>query len=547
MSNSKGSILISNANAVGTALVNKLGGTGYTPNEWSDKINLLGIADADILTALAGITEGSYTGEDRGAIKICNANNVGTMLNKKFNTNRGFKPSEWESAISKLTALTTGTASGSVVTFSDGADDVPVVNCIASVDPVQDLHGYSKPWPAGGGSNLWNEVWELGAINITNGQNVDNNNFIRSKNYISVEPSTTYYKCSPQNILQLYYAIDNSYIGYGSWGKDSTFTTPDNCYFVRFYVAQEYGTTYNNDIAINYPSSVTTYSPYSNICPISGNTETTVYQFGKNLWEFGDRTVDNVAYIMLYFSTPIPAGTYTVSCDLISTTTNCSFRFRKEDGSYLVTTAFTANVGRVSQTLTLPEPAYRVYIYSSTQGTGETTTWKDVQIEVGSTETAYEPYKAKTPINIQFNQTVYGADVDAKSGNNNITRIKNTRTLSEFTKGTSSGGYTAYTLADFFGSGVTVQNNNKQLSNITYYTYTGISLGATHFYIGTNGQMNLYLPDSFTDLTLQIEAVAELTTPQPFTTDPNEISTYKNNNVFYNTTGDTSVTYYKGV
>lgn len=153
MSNSKGSILISNANAVGTKLVSKLGGTGYTPNEWADKINLLGISDADIPTALAGITEGSYTGEDRGSIKICNANNVGTILNKKFNTNRGFKPTEWESAIDKLTALTTGTVSGSIVSFSDGADDVPLTKCEVTLPA--SLDGYSSVNVIHTGKNLF--------------------------------------------------------------------------------------------------------------------------------------------------------------------------------------------------------------------------------------------------------------------------------------------------------------------------------------------------------------------------------------------------------
>ena len=51
MSNTKGSMLISNANAVGTELVNQLGGTGYTPAEWADAINLLGISDDDKASA----------------------------------------------------------------------------------------------------------------------------------------------------------------------------------------------------------------------------------------------------------------------------------------------------------------------------------------------------------------------------------------------------------------------------------------------------------------------------------------------------------------
>ena len=59
-----------------------------------------------------------------------------------------------------------------------------------------------------------------------------------------------------------------------------------------------YGNTYDNDIAINYPSTVTTYSPYYNICPISGHDkvnitvaateggagETTQVDLGRNVY-----------------------------------------------------------------------------------------------------------------------------------------------------------------------------------------------------------------------------------------------------------------------
>ena len=135
MSNTKGSLLISNANAVGTALITKLGGTGYKPSEWGDAVNLLGISSSDISTALANITTGSYTGSERGSIKISNLNLVGSMLNKKFNTDRGFKPNEWESAISKLTALEIKTASGEIASFTDGADTVPVKSCTVSFLP----------------------------------------------------------------------------------------------------------------------------------------------------------------------------------------------------------------------------------------------------------------------------------------------------------------------------------------------------------------------------------------------------------------------------
>ena len=40
-----------------------------------------------------------------------------------------------------------------VMTFADGADGVPM-QVQVGIDPVQDLHGYDHPWPAGGGKNL---------------------------------------------------------------------------------------------------------------------------------------------------------------------------------------------------------------------------------------------------------------------------------------------------------------------------------------------------------------------------------------------------------
>lgn len=152
MSITKGAMLISNANAVGTELVNQLGGTGYKPVEWADKINLLGISDNDKASALAGITSGTYTGDERGAIKysICNA--VGAMLNKKFSTDRGFKPVEWESAISKLTPLVEGTVSGDICTIVNGADDVPTKSIVVTIPPT--LTGVSEVSETQTGRNL---------------------------------------------------------------------------------------------------------------------------------------------------------------------------------------------------------------------------------------------------------------------------------------------------------------------------------------------------------------------------------------------------------
>lgn len=84
MAEARGSILISTANKIGATLVKKLGGTGYTPSEWADKINLLG-------------------------------------------------------------ALPEDTVSGDIANFPDGAEDVPVVELISNIAPTQAGSGDPAP------------------------------------------------------------------------------------------------------------------------------------------------------------------------------------------------------------------------------------------------------------------------------------------------------------------------------------------------------------------------------------------------------------------
>lgn len=134
-STTRGSILISTANDIGEALVDKLGGVGYSPNEWKDKFNLCGIAPVDSAPALSVLADSAGTGDERGSILIATADAIGAILNKKYNVLRGFKPKEWASACRKMKALEEGSvASASIASFSDGADTVPLTSCVCSID-----------------------------------------------------------------------------------------------------------------------------------------------------------------------------------------------------------------------------------------------------------------------------------------------------------------------------------------------------------------------------------------------------------------------------
>lgn len=166
----------------------------------------------------------------------------------------------------------TVTASGAVATFTAGGE-YALDELEIAIEPVQDLHGYANPYPAGGGANKWDEEWEVGLIDFTTGQNGADSTRIRSKNYTPCNPQTSYRLVATYAGVVFYYGNDKSYLSsYVTVSANAEFTTPVNAYYLRFFMSGAYGTTYKHNISINYPSSVTTFSTYENICPISGWT-----------------------------------------------------------------------------------------------------------------------------------------------------------------------------------------------------------------------------------------------------------------------------------
>lgn len=151
-----------------------------------------------------------------------------------------------------------------------------------SVDvlPKQDLNGYDAPWPAGGGANIWDEEWEEGRYNPSTGEPTTEPG-IRSKNFIPVVDGNSYYLyCGSQvtnDFRILYYDDNKTLLSASAWIVPNAVITLTTASYIKFYVATAYGSVYKNDIAINYPSSVTTYSPYSNICPIHGTDKLNMF------------------------------------------------------------------------------------------------------------------------------------------------------------------------------------------------------------------------------------------------------------------------------
>ena len=118
--------------------------------------------------------------------------------------------------------------------------------------------------------NVWDEEWEQGGINASNGQNQASINQVRSKNYIKVIANRQYFlwcaalRTAPANSVALaFYDSEKSLIGLGH-GNNRVFTIPSNCSFLRFWTTNTYGGTYKNDICLNIsdPAINGTYFPH---------------------------------------------------------------------------------------------------------------------------------------------------------------------------------------------------------------------------------------------------------------------------------------------
>ena len=171
-------------------------------------------------------------------------------------------------------AYPTDTASGSVASFADGADDIPMKSVKVAIEPVQSGSGDPSPdnvrpisgWTGAqvvrSGVNVWDEEYRLGFYN-SNGVFVANTNgYFSNKNLIPVKPNSECALCikgaSNQTIYMPMYYRDGTFktrLGYTLSGGVRIITVPEDVYFIGFSTETFYGTTYNHDISINYPST----------------------------------------------------------------------------------------------------------------------------------------------------------------------------------------------------------------------------------------------------------------------------------------------------
>ena len=226
---------------------------------------------------------------------------------------KGDKGDTGEVTLAQLgSVLPTDTASGSIASFSDGSDIVPAESVVVSIEPVQDLHGYDHPWPAGGGVNKFNPSDLRTSKAIFGGSQVGQPAALSGSSatdtyvniaYLTVGIWTISYAMNGTPLStnrRLGYICDSDGIvlqrGITTWV--STATTSQIRVTVAGYLWASFDKNTIN-LQIESGSSASPYAPYSNICPISGWTRANVYHSGAD-------TSDATTYSITF---PSAAGT----------------------------------------------------------------------------------------------------------------------------------------------------------------------------------------------------------------------------------------------
>ena len=210
------------------------------------------------------------------------------------------KVSDTDYDVKWMSILPEDTASGSVASFPDGADDLPM-GVVVDIDPVQDLHGYDNPWPGGGGKNLYdkNAVENNKWIDV-NATTISTQNGYAVSDFIPVVENQVYYMQAKGSARSAYYDENKNGIEYFTYSGGTSFVAAHTGY-VRFTMRNYEALPY---LQFEKGSAATAYEPYSNICPISGWTKATISHSGAD--------TSNPTEHEIPFSTEVYGGTLNV-------------------------------------------------------------------------------------------------------------------------------------------------------------------------------------------------------------------------------------------
>lgn len=376
-------------------------------------------------------------------------------------------------------------ATGNPIVLTDGADGLPVDGMKIHFLPVQDLHGYNSPWPAGGGANKLpcpttaSTQTKSGVTLIVDGNGQykisGSNNSGSSINFtFNVQSqyigNAQYLHCMNDKIgsvsgsVRIYLFNDDTQVDFVGFteanriynGKSTLNGKTINKIQIRIMDGCSVDGVLTFTPMLLDTNSVTDWIPYSNICPIEGWTGVTAWRAGKNILsqtnykdtlfsvaEDGTITQNDpssASWSWLYsnslFRLTLPPGTYSVTETLLDdvASTAHSVKVIAEDDTIICSIRNgVASAGEYSQSFTLDKTTkigITIKCYSARA---------KLSMVVGETASPYTPYVGQSyPVTFPDGQTVYGGTPDVVNG---VLRVEYRRIVADGTNVKVTGGY----------------------------------------------------------------------------------------------------------
>ena len=479
------------------------------------------------------------------------------------------------------------TASGSIASFTDGADNIPFKSLVVDINPVQDLHGYDSPWVAGGGKNLCPPLpsQTVNGITITtdaNGVSHISGTVTATKDFIIELPSPINgtFTLSANNSVAL--SGTNTYFGLLDSNNNSlgdstliyanrykTVTGEIAKIKIRFQTGLEIPNGFTVALQLEEGSTATDYAPYENICPITGWMGANVNATGKNLLKMPSyEEIVSAPIVVSYRSVPIklePNTTYYLSTIFLN-----GYTAHGSGMTVLVANNPTGNNpwkaiahsgredGKLDGLITTNEDGM---LYLRFNGVGYTSAKIDtlyanskIQLEKGDSATSYEPFGRFIPINWETEAgTVYGGKLDVLRGVLSITKYaQDMSALTWVTRYTGTTHKAIYTELDYryarrdatkiiaekyalVGTISGAANLNKpDTKDVGLYSYSNsnsVSSNSLYAVVDVDGE----LPSGL--------VVYDITTPIEIQLTPHDVNSLLGVNNIFADTGDTEVEY----
>ena len=316
---------------------------------------------------------------------------------------------------------------------------------ILTCQPIQDFHGYDKPWTGGAGKNLLPMTVEGIKSANTTGTWSDNkytiNNIVftiltdLSDNIIGINingtPTTVAYLvlCDYLNTTELASDIINGLVTSVSVtyriSSQSDFVAIQDLY--NESVINDNGSNRRLSLRVNgavdnklyYPMirlstvSDSTFEPYSNLCPITGRTEIGILGCGVNLLDVNEYSGSEMYLPSRTFKV---MGNYVHRNIIFSGSGVYNFKlFGIKDG---IETAIDEAGYAVSLNDIRNYVGNYDYVRASGYSNNSSNRLSNIMLAFSddNTDMAYEPYQESNDLTISLGQTVYGGTIDVENG-----------------------------------------------------------------------------------------------------------------------------------